>query len=559
MFFRNGLMKESSLYGNYLPHRPVIKESSSTTAIRPVFDESTTFQGHPSLNQCLHCGPNLIELIPDILVRFRVKKFGVTADIRKAFLQISVSKEDREYLRFLWWKNVKEKKLKVFRHTRVVFGVKSSPFLLASVIEYHIAAGKDFDCEYKKILKQSFYVDNFVASLDCYEDLNNFISKSTQLMLQGGFELRDWKVTGCKTKHGWETPVLGMKWNRQLNSLRVDMSWMNELRIEKITKRIMLSAVHKVFDPIGYTAPVMLCPKWINVAAENLKHCTIHTFCDASEEAYGPVAFLRLKEESSVKLSLFAVKSRISPLRGGTIPRMELLAGLVGARLTNSVIEALNSREVKCYYWSDSTTVLAWISREETWSVFVRNRVREIRKLTSPLAWNYVVGELNSADLPSRGCTATQHISLRWWEGPKWLTETPDFWKHVNILKEDINEDEIEKEKLKSIKSLVNTENIIQCDRIYSFFSKYQQLVRLEGWMLRFKHSCICTKKERTRGEITSSEFHKEKLKLVLMIQQQSFEGEDDKKIKGLAVFIDEDKILRLKTQIVNKRDKEGF
>ncbi|GBO14256.1 hypothetical protein AVEN_177158-1 [Araneus ventricosus] len=208
--------------------------------------------------ECLQCGPNLIELIPDILARFRVKKFGATAGIRKAFLQISVSKEDRNYLRFLWWKNLEEKKLKVFRHTRVVFGVKSSPFLLASVIEHHIEANKGFNSEFKKILKQSFYVDNVVASLDSHEDLNNFISKSTQLMLQGGFELRDWESTECETEHGWETPVLGMKWNRQVDSLRVYMSWMNKLSLEKITKRIMLSAAHKVFDPIGYTAPVML-------------------------------------------------------------------------------------------------------------------------------------------------------------------------------------------------------------------------------------------------------------------------------------------------------------
>ncbi|GBN99085.1 hypothetical protein AVEN_192164-1 [Araneus ventricosus] len=80
-------------------------------------------------------------------------------------------------------------------------------------------------------------------------------------MLQRGFELRDWENTRYKTEHGWETPVLGMKWNRQLDSLRVNMSWMNESSLEKITKRIMLSAAHKVFDPIGYTAPVMLCPK----------------------------------------------------------------------------------------------------------------------------------------------------------------------------------------------------------------------------------------------------------------------------------------------------------
>ncbi|GBN74490.1 hypothetical protein AVEN_110563-1 [Araneus ventricosus] len=69
-------------------------------------------------------------------------------------------------------------------------------------------------------------------------------------MLQGGFELGDWESTGFKTERGLETSVLGMKWNHQLDSLRVNMSWMNESSLEKITKRIMLSAAHKVFVPV---------------------------------------------------------------------------------------------------------------------------------------------------------------------------------------------------------------------------------------------------------------------------------------------------------------------
>ncbi|GBN41839.1 hypothetical protein AVEN_152115-1 [Araneus ventricosus] len=74
-------------------------------------------------------------------------------------------------------------------------------------------------------------------------------------MLQGGFELRDWESTRCKIEHGWEIPALGMKWNHQLDSLRVNMSWMNELRLQNITKRIMLSETHNVFDSIFVHRP----------------------------------------------------------------------------------------------------------------------------------------------------------------------------------------------------------------------------------------------------------------------------------------------------------------
>ncbi|GBM47202.1 hypothetical protein AVEN_271263-1 [Araneus ventricosus] len=85
---------EINLSGNYLPHRPALKESS-TTPIRPVFDASARMKGRPSLNESLHSGPNLIKLIPDILLQFREKKIGVTAVFRKVFLQISICKEDK--------------------------------------------------------------------------------------------------------------------------------------------------------------------------------------------------------------------------------------------------------------------------------------------------------------------------------------------------------------------------------------------------------------------------------------------------------------------------------
>lgn len=123
----------------YLPHRPVFKEESLTTKIRPVFDASCKTGRAPSLNECLEKGPNLIDLIPDVLHRFRREGIGVISDIRKAFLMISIREEDRDFLRFLWWETSECEKLKIFRHKRVVFGVNSSPFLLGAVIQYHLS------------------------------------------------------------------------------------------------------------------------------------------------------------------------------------------------------------------------------------------------------------------------------------------------------------------------------------------------------------------------------------------------------------------------------------
>ncbi|GFT18620.1 ATP-dependent DNA helicase [Trichonephila clavipes] len=86
---------------HYLPHRPVFKENS-TTEIRPVFDGSAHHGKSCSLNDCVEKGPNLIEMIPAILNRFRLGKIGVISDIRKAFLQISLHENDMNFLPFLW-------------------------------------------------------------------------------------------------------------------------------------------------------------------------------------------------------------------------------------------------------------------------------------------------------------------------------------------------------------------------------------------------------------------------------------------------------------------------
>lgn len=132
-------MSKIKIYITYL----TVNESSLTSRIRPVFDASARDKLTPSLNDCLECGPNLIELIPTVMLRFREGKFGVIADIAKAFLQISINEEDRDYLRFCWYADDVCNDIIVYRHKRVVFSTQCRPFLLEDTINLHLQRSAD--------------------------------------------------------------------------------------------------------------------------------------------------------------------------------------------------------------------------------------------------------------------------------------------------------------------------------------------------------------------------------------------------------------------------------
>ncbi|GFT84326.1 integrase_H2C2 domain-containing protein [Trichonephila clavipes] len=175
----------------------------------------------------------------------------------------------------------------------------------------------------------------------------------------------------------------------------------------------------------------------------------LHVFVDASKEAYAACVFVRSMFKSDVKATLVRAKARVAPLKPLSIPRLELMACCIGSRLVNSIVNALNLLNLRITFWSDSTTALWWIKEKGSWSVFVENRVKEIRQLTRGHLWKHVPGNLNIADLLSRGCSPQQMLISRWWEGPLWLRESPEYWP-LGETPGDSEEVELERKKIKS-------------------------------------------------------------------------------------------------------------
>ncbi|GFW03379.1 integrase_H2C2 domain-containing protein [Trichonephila clavipes] len=125
---------------------------------------------------------------------------------------------------------------------------------------------------------------------------------------------------------------------------------------------------------------------------ETSQNLSLHVFCDASKAAYATCIFLRSENENSASCQLVQARSRVAPLKSISIPRLELLACTIGARLARTVKEDLKLPSLPVFYWSDSTNALYWIKKSENWAVFVSNRVKEIRNLSNPDDWYYVPG-----------------------------------------------------------------------------------------------------------------------------------------------------------------------
>ncbi|GFS87114.1 integrase catalytic domain-containing protein [Trichonephila clavipes] len=195
---------------HYLPHRSVIKLNSQTTKVRPVFDASASQRGKLSLNECLHKGINLLEMILDILDRFRMFSIGISADIEKAFLMLSVAPKDRDFLRFFFPGSEGQE---IYRHFRVVFGVCSSPYLL-NISLIHVL--ENCLTEFKEIaqkMKRLFYVDNLVCGVYNTSELEHFIEQAKCIMDKGFFNLRGFESNvDCKNvdKNSGDTSVLGI-------------------------------------------------------------------------------------------------------------------------------------------------------------------------------------------------------------------------------------------------------------------------------------------------------------------------------------------------------------
>ncbi|XP_055600721.1 uncharacterized protein LOC129749698 [Uranotaenia lowii] len=332
----------------------------------------------------------------------------------------------------------------------------------------------------RNVLEHDFYVDDAISGAATVEEAIELRDQLIALMKKGGFALR--KICSNKPEVLRDLPIemlgtnltvtfefspneavktLGISWDPCADELR----FVNDIQpiTEIWTRRQILSAIAKLFDPLGLIAPVIVSAKIImqelallqtgwdepvpthvnnkwKTFYEGLPHLKdlrlnrfafaplskevqLHCFADASQLAYGACVYARTVDfEGKICVSLLSAKSRVAPLKRLTLPRLELCAAKEAAILHYKIVKALDMESVRSVFWSDSTIVLNWLKAQpNTWQTFVANRVSCIQTHTYRHKWYHIAGKENPADLVSRGLPVADFLASRLWRnGPEW-------------------------------------------------------------------------------------------------------------------------------------------
>ena len=179
----------------YVPIHMVIKDSSTTTRYRPVFDASTQTTMGVSLNDQLLAGPSLYPLLNSLIHQFREHTVVFTGDISKMFRGIHLAPQERDLHRFLL--RGEDNIIRDYRMNQLTFGMKSSPFLATRVLQ---KAAEDMKETYPlaaKIVKMHFYVDDILTGAETPEKAIELWRQVTELCKDAGLTLRMFR-SNCK-------------------------------------------------------------------------------------------------------------------------------------------------------------------------------------------------------------------------------------------------------------------------------------------------------------------------------------------------------------------------
>ena len=530
----------------YIPHHGVY-HPKKPNKIRVVFDCSAQFQGE-SLNNHLLQGPDLTNNLTGVLCRFRREPVAIMCDIEAMFYQVKVPTKYRDYLRFLWWENGDtSKEPEEYRMTVHLFGAASSPgcsnFALKAAANDNEESIGALAAEF---LRRDFYVDDGLKSVPTVEEAVQLVYDVKEMCIRGGFNLHKF-TSNSKTvleripekDRAEEVRNLNFDRETQLTERALGLQWFIQADVFKFTislkekpctRRGILSTVSSIFDPIGFVAPVLLEGKsilqelcrrnlgWDDPVPEDIRTrwCTwkselrelealsiprcykpkdfgpvvkseLHHFSDASFKGYSQCSYLRMvNSQGKIHCSFVFGKSRVTPLKAVTVPRLELTAAVVSVKVSEQLRRELDMSISQELFWTDSQVVLGYIGNEvKRFHVFVANRVQQIQENSSFDQWMHVDTKQNPADEGSRGLHPGQLANSKWINGPTFLwkdeANSPNSQRETNEIP-SLSESDPE------VKNVVSLATVIKA----SFPSLLERLSFFSDWNRAKKALALC-------------------------------------------------------------------
>ena len=539
----------------YIPHKGVTRQNAESTKLRIVYDASAREGANkPSLNDCLHPGPPLQNLLWSVLIRARFYPIAMAGDIQKAFLQIRIKEEERDSLRF-HWRRPGHSETEVYRFTRALFGLTSSPFLLGGVISQHLARWEAQCPETVKEIRDGLYVDDLLTGGSTVEEVQAKKQTIIAVFEDATFKLHKWhsnaeelernsdppgghdELSYAKQQLGTsssETKLLGLPWNKKRDTLAVAFP----RDAAEATKREVLSKVARIYDPLGLASPTTLTGKliyrdicdskvgwdsklpghlrkqwdkwWSELPAhitverplgphrQPIQEIALHAFGDASTHGVCTAVYAVVKQEQGTTQRLVCAKSRLAK-RNLTIPRLELVASHMAVNLATNVRAVLDTVPVAVHCWSDSTVALYWIHGQGEYRQFVANRVRKINQHEN-VQWHHVPTADNPADLGSRGGSVVN--AEKWHKGPTWLSD-PSQWPPDKTLEASAES----KAEAKITREIFATAMPVH-DSLDQLLDKYElwKVLRVGAWMRRFIQNSKLAAGNRESGPLTTAE-----------------------------------------------------
>ena len=394
----------------FLPHHPV-RNPNKPDKVGIVVDAAAKCDG-VSLNDKLHTGPDLLNSLVGVLLRFREERVGLAADIEAMFHQVQIIEEDQPALRFLWRNLELERPPDVYQMLVMIFGAASSPCMANYVLRKTALDNRQdvaFSVDTIKSVEKNFYMDDFLKSVCDETTAVRMFREMTSLLARGGFRLTKWisssrevlsqippqeKASPAVDLNFHELPIertLGLKWNTETDCFRFSVY---SHQTPESTKRGVLSRLSTVFDPLGVLAPYVLPTKCLDEPLDEadqsiwkdwledlmrlneleLPRCFCvntcpealiqpHVFADASEMGFGAVCYARYSlPDGTIKVSFVMARNRVAPLKQLSIPRLELQAAVLAVRLYCVVKQELTVNIRDAIFWSDLKTVLQYIA-----------------------------------------------------------------------------------------------------------------------------------------------------------------------------------------------------